>query len=761
MNAKAGRKNNLSNYGAGILAAGKALGRRISKAICNERATQPAAKRTSQSCSSYFFALPKAWNWPRAILLACALAGCCRARADGQGFVHPGLLQTREELEFMREKVLAKEEPWKTAWDRLCAQSTSSLDFQPKAIAHIVRGPYGSPSVGDRDLRASADAAYSQALQWFVTRDPAHARKAAQIIDAWSGTLWDFKDNDAKLLAGWTGHTFCNAAEILRHTQAGWDERGQAQFRRMLLTVYYPLVQDFFPEANGNWDAAMMDTMLCMGVYCDDRAMFQRAADHFLRGPGNGGIARYIYPSGQCQESTRDQGHTQLGLGELAQACQIAWNQGVDLYGAADHRLALGLEYTARYLLGESVPSIGAISTQGRGKFSDIYEGAWQHYHFDCGLEMPWVARAVEKVRSNHPWSVLTMSRGPSKHLNKTVAAPMASHLAETAGALDEATAVAPTNAANVAPGQSIQAALDAAADGTWVVLAKGAHRLEAPLRLRSGVTLAGHGRETIIFLNPPSTGERPSAVIVNASNNVYDMALRDLVVDATPAVSTNSDRGAGTLRRDPNASRRQRSAGSSPNRAGIVLAAASEGQMRSLRLEHVTVRDFGLDGVEISGAAGVDIIACDFSGNGGSVPPGRGLEHNLVLDHVEAADVRESRLDDAMFGSGLRVHSCLRIIVVNNELARNARDGLEVTDSRGVGARGNLAEANDRDGIFFGLEAVDCEYVDATGNVSRNNGRAGVHVEQAIKCTVRDNTLSENGTKEQIEIIDSSHVSP
>jgi hypothetical protein len=45
----------MSNYGAGILAAGKALVRRISAAICNERATPPAGKRTSQSLPWSFF----------------------------------------------------------------------------------------------------------------------------------------------------------------------------------------------------------------------------------------------------------------------------------------------------------------------------------------------------------------------------------------------------------------------------------------------------------------------------------------------------------------------------------------------------------------------------------------------------------------------------------------------------------------------------------------------------------------------------------
>jgi hypothetical protein len=156
----------------------------------------------------------------------------------------------------------------------------------------------------------------------------------------------------------------------------------------MLLTVYYPLIRDYFPEANGNWDAAMMDTTLCIGIFCDDRVIFDSAVNHFLRGEGNAGITKYVYPSGQCEESTRDQAHTQLGLGELAETCQVAWSQGVDLYGAADNRLALGIEYTANYLLGDDMPSYGIISTQGRDHFSDIYESAYQHYHYVKGLEI-------------------------------------------------------------------------------------------------------------------------------------------------------------------------------------------------------------------------------------------------------------------------------------------------------------------------------------------------------------------------------------
>jgi len=659
----------------------------------------------------------------------------------GDAFVHPGLLQTEAQLDFMRAKVQAKEEPWKIAYDTLCAQSYSSMDFQPKAIAHIIRGPYGRPGIGDQDLMASAKAAYSQALQWFITRDPAHARKAGQIIDAWSGTLQDFSGNDAKLLDGWTGHVFCNAAEILRHSGAAWDD---GHFRKMLLTVYYPLIEDFFPQANGNWDAAIMDTMLSMGVYLDDRAMFQRAVDHFLRGQGNGGIGKYVYPSGQCEESSRDQGHTQLGLGEMALACQAAWSQGVDLYGALDNRLALGMEYTARYLAGEEVPATCELSTVGRGKFSDIYETVWQHYRFDCGMDMPWVGRAVEKTRHGHSWSRLTFYRGPSTNTVQAPA-PKASEIADNAGAQRKPTAATPTGAIKLAPRESIQAALDAATPGGWVVLDKGDFILTEPLRVPSGVTLAGQGKETVIFFEPVKTHHSQSAAIVNESGAANHIVLRDFVLDGgSPVPRPTSEHP------DPNASRRARSRPSAPSRDGIVFDAAGSQEMRELWLEHLTVRHWTRDGLAISNAASVHVKACDFIDNGASVARGPGLHHDVEFDHVASGFVLYSRLDDSLSGDGLRVKSSSDVHVYGCELARNGGFGLQATGTSTMVVSSNLAEANDHDGIFVSAAAGNGLGIDK--NLCRNNGGAGLRVECAGSGSVRDNAFSANGSGQPLQ---------
>lgn len=56
----------------------------------------------------------------------------------------------------------------------------------------------------------------------------------------------------------------------------------------------------------------------------------------------------YIFKNGQCQESCRDQNHTQCGIMMYTHLAEMCWNQGEDLYGAFDNRILKGIEYTFR-----------------------------------------------------------------------------------------------------------------------------------------------------------------------------------------------------------------------------------------------------------------------------------------------------------------------------------------------------------------------------------------------------------------------------
>jgi hypothetical protein len=98
----------------------------------------------------------------------------------------------------------------------------------------------------------------------------------------------------------------------------------------------------------------------------------------------------------------------------LGDCCEIAWHQGLDLYGYDDNRLLKGFEYTARYNLGESVPFVETldrtgkyhhflISTNGRGRFRAVYEEVYNHYANRAGVPTPYLRRVVEKIRPEGP----------------------------------------------------------------------------------------------------------------------------------------------------------------------------------------------------------------------------------------------------------------------------------------------------------------------------------------------------------------------
>ena len=308
----------------------------------------------------------------------------------------------------------------------------SSLDYKPMPLANVIRGPSNDPNVGSSDFSRDGIAAYAHALQWWMTGKKDHASKAIEIIKAGSVTLESIGGHDAGLLVGIAELSYCNAAELIRHSDAGWPAEDQEQFEQMLRKVFYPVIKEFYPSANGNWDAAMIQTMLAMGVFLEDRAMFDQAATYFRQGEGNGAIENYFNEFGECQESGRDQNHTQMGLGFLGCACEIAWKQGVDLYSSADNRLALGFEYTAKFNLGNDVRyepyesfegryHYKKISTISRGRFAPIYERIVHHYHDRMGMDMKYCRevadkRRPEKLSTTHmPWGTLMFYGVPHK----------------------------------------------------------------------------------------------------------------------------------------------------------------------------------------------------------------------------------------------------------------------------------------------------------------------------------------------------------
>ncbi len=649
--------------------------------------------------------------------------------SSAQKFIHPGIDQTSADLEYMKKQVLAGEQPWKDAFDRL--KSATDLRFEIKPFAHVLRGPYGKPNIGGDDLSKGSDMAYNCALMWYITNDKAYAEKAIEILNAWSPVLWDFDYNDAKLLAGWTGHQLCNAAEILRFTNSGWEEKDIDRYTEMLIIVYYPLMRFYYPQANGNWDGAIIHSILAIAIFADNRVMFSNAIDHFLHAPVNGSLFKYIYPSGQCQESMRDQAHVQLGLGEFAGAAKVAWTQGVDLFSIGNNRMALGYEYTAGFLLGNKTHCYGTISERAKN-LRDDYETVYHHYTA-MGLDMPFSKQAADSIRPKAHRSVLTAFRASSGKPVVKQGKLTVSPIAYPAGAMEMAITKTSINAIRVNPGESIQEALDkAAGQNRWVLATAGLHKLPTTLKLPSGVILSGEGLATVLFLDPNS-GVRDA--IVNATDDLHDITICDLVVEGA------SDPDPGT---DPNSRRSYRS---TANRGGIMFLGQHEGQMKNISLRNITLRNFTYNGVFISGASNLDVVCCDFNENGASVVPGPKLQHNLLLTHCSEITIKDSRMDTSPQGCGIALTSCTNATVTNCELARNGWFGMLITESKNITVSGSLVEANDRSGIMMQYLYNGSENVTISKNIIHYNNGFGVEAYSGKNIKSTNNTYAGNGT--------------
>jgi autotransporter-associated beta strand protein len=354
--------------------------------------------------------------------ITCIAMLCVLTVTNAQSFVHPGLLHTQDAFDRMRTKVAANAQPWKGSWDILVANSHSSLTRPIATVPSVIyRGFDGTHAENYASLFRDAASAYATALRWQISGDTAYANKSIAILNAWSAGLTTISGTSDKfLLAGIQGYQLANAAEIMR-MYSGWTATDLNRFKNWMLTVFYSMNKDFLTNHNGscishywaNWDLCNLASMLSIGVLCDRRDIYDDAINYYKTGAGNGAIQKMVpYVHGelaQYQESGRDQGHTVLGVALAGSICEMAWNQGEDLYGYDNNRLLKAFEYIAKYNLGYDVPYTTysncdgivqtIVSPDGRGNIRPVWELVYNHYVHRKGLAALWCSLFAQRVR--------------------------------------------------------------------------------------------------------------------------------------------------------------------------------------------------------------------------------------------------------------------------------------------------------------------------------------------------------------------------
>jgi hypothetical protein len=361
------------------------------------------------------------------------------------GFVHPGILVDQGMLDFVKGKIAAGAEPWKSALAQASSSSLGSLSYTPHPRADVDCGPSSNPDNGCTDEKNDVAAAYTHALLWVHTGDTHHAQVAITIMNAWSSTLQQHTNSNAPLQSAWAAEVFPRAAEIIRYTNAGWSAADVQHFSTMLSKVYLPEVVNG-STSNGNWDTSMIEATMNIAVFLDDMPTFQKAvtlwkertpAYIYLTSDGalpvqpprdpksTSALETYWYDpaafiDGLTQESCRDLpnsgtqgfGHAQYGVAGIINAAETARIQGVDLFSLEQKRITAMLELHSKYLNGASVASLCKTAIAAPSA-DPMWEIGYNAYANVLGQPLPQTQKLVGTIRptgaTHHMvWETLT-----------------------------------------------------------------------------------------------------------------------------------------------------------------------------------------------------------------------------------------------------------------------------------------------------------------------------------------------------------------
>lgn len=384
------------------------------------------------------------------------------APGGGSGFTHPGVMYSEAQLDLMATEANSsgsnRQATYNTMLSRTAVGGTnvgmaySSLSWNSHAISVVGRGSSGSPDQGGSDLMADSMAALVHAMIWRLKGTRANASKACDILNAWSGTitqiLFDTTTwSDGKLLAGWTGTLLARAGEIMAYSGwtagAGETALDKASLQNVLKTIWVPHINTNWNGGGANWLASFTDSMIQIGVFCDDQDVFDTGiamwrgnvpAAFWMSGdtnswpqlvsstPPSSGLpisapgtmydrsttsasslrsywrSPTSWPNGLEGEMGRDFHHTAMGYAATFNGAETAWHQGVDLYGEQQTRLVTSCELFAKFIYDTIVngtnppanwpfsakPTFYATATQRA-----TWELAYMHYHTRQGVSMP------------------------------------------------------------------------------------------------------------------------------------------------------------------------------------------------------------------------------------------------------------------------------------------------------------------------------------------------------------------------------------
>lgn len=322
-------------------------------------------------------------------------------------WTHPGVMNSKAELDFIKAKILAGAQPWTRIYNNMKLQDMT----YNKTTAPLDLG-----NSNENDQKADAQKCYINALYWYVSGDVTYANNAIKILNVWANTFQGYSttQGQSQLDASWIGAIFAPAAEIMR-TYSGWTPTQQAAAVTMFKTKFAPTLNRQPIWSNGNIDLTMAEALMGIAVFCEDVTLFNAAVNKlnnriplyfYLTADGsptklsnykdwldpnnNGGNVVAKWVDGLTQETCRDiDHHAQFAVAAAFHAAEIAYHQNVDVYTPNTDRFVATLELLAKQIQTGNMQGTCNGGNATTTEIFDTWEVGYNHYFNRKGIALP------------------------------------------------------------------------------------------------------------------------------------------------------------------------------------------------------------------------------------------------------------------------------------------------------------------------------------------------------------------------------------
>jgi hypothetical protein len=264
----------------------------------------------------------------------------------GQPFRHPGVVLTAHNLEEIRQGVQSGREPWKSWF--------APFDHDPGTVGNEGQyEEYGrNADIHRGEFQSDMWQLYRMALLWTVKRDRRAAERGIGILENYAKNQKRFVGVEASFMQGDCMNGIV-AAEILRSTYPGWTAQNTDHIKRYFGQVWWPTAHignDNTGAGSQLWTANQgtigLKFAMAVAIFCDDQARFRMCLNAFLTDPLTG--LENSTANGELGDTGRDTGHWTAQAIDYGWICQLAWAQGIDLFGQRNNRMVSISEFLAR-----------------------------------------------------------------------------------------------------------------------------------------------------------------------------------------------------------------------------------------------------------------------------------------------------------------------------------------------------------------------------------------------------------------------------